>query len=149
MTRGMGVFGSEGWSECVTVSHSYGIGLNVKLSRHTEKSWFAEHIVFVVNYLVLKRDGFKVKELFLFHLLDCFFLLALFILFLIPFLGLFLVLNCLLYIHTPIITASDCEGAGEMFQVTNVLPEAHEPITKIKKVEFNKIPKSEEEKKAI
>jgi asparaginyl-tRNA synthetase len=25
-----------------------------------------------------------------------------------------------LYIHTPIITASDCEGAGEMFQVTNL-----------------------------
>ena len=22
-----------------------------------------------------------------------------------------------LYVHTPIITASDCEGAGEMFQV--------------------------------
>jgi asparaginyl-tRNA synthetase len=26
------------------------------------------------------------------------------------------------YIHTPIITASDCEGAGEMFQVTTCLP---------------------------
>jgi asparaginyl-tRNA synthetase len=26
-----------------------------------------------------------------------------------------------LYIHTPIITSSDCEGAGEMFQVTNML----------------------------
>ena len=26
-----------------------------------------------------------------------------------------------LYIHTPIITSSDCEGAGEMFQVTNIL----------------------------
>lgn len=26
------------------------------------------------------------------------------------------------YIHTPLITASDCEGAGEMFQVTTVLP---------------------------
>ena len=25
-----------------------------------------------------------------------------------------------LYVHTPIITASDCEGAGEMFQVTTM-----------------------------
>ncbi|KAH8583098.1 asparaginyl-tRNA synthetase [Cryptosporidium sp. chipmunk genotype I] len=30
--------------------------------------------------------------------------------------------NGFLYIHTPIITAADCEGAGEMFQVTTVLP---------------------------
>ena len=29
-----------------------------------------------------------------------------------------------LYIHTPIVTGSDCEGAGEMFQVTTVLPAA-------------------------
>jgi asparaginyl-tRNA synthetase len=29
-----------------------------------------------------------------------------------------------LYVHTPIITASDCEGAGEMFQVTTLLAEA-------------------------
>lgn len=27
-----------------------------------------------------------------------------------------------LYIHTPIITGSDCEGAGEMFGVTTLLP---------------------------
>jgi glutathione S-transferase len=27
-----------------------------------------------------------------------------------------------LYVHTPIITGADCEGAGEMFQVTTVLP---------------------------
>jgi len=26
-----------------------------------------------------------------------------------------------LYLHTPIITASDCEGAGEMFQITTLL----------------------------
>eukprot|EP00915_Cephaloidophora_sp_WS-2016_P011109 GHVH01016378.1.p1 GENE.GHVH01016378.1~~GHVH01016378.1.p1 ORF type:complete len:507 (-),score=77.42 GHVH01016378.1:83-1603(-) len=26
------------------------------------------------------------------------------------------------YIHTPLITASDCEGAGEMFQVTTTIP---------------------------
>ncbi|KAK7314364.1 hypothetical protein VNO77_32884 [Canavalia gladiata] len=29
-----------------------------------------------------------------------------------------------LYVHTPIITTSDCEGAGEMFQVTTLLAEA-------------------------
>ena len=27
------------------------------------------------------------------------------------------------YIHTPIITASDCEGAGELFRVTTLIPE--------------------------
>jgi len=32
-----------------------------------------------------------------------------------------------LYIHTPIITASDCEGAGEMFAVTTVLPGKDDP----------------------
>lgn len=36
-----------------------------------------------------------------------------------------------LYIHTPIITASDCEGAGEMFQVTTVLPEKNHPIDQV------------------
>jgi len=29
-----------------------------------------------------------------------------------------------LYVHTPIVTAADCEGAGEMFQVTTLLSEA-------------------------
>merc|ERR1719456_1050158 len=29
-----------------------------------------------------------------------------------------------LYVHTPLITAADCEGAGEMFQVTTLLMEA-------------------------
>ena len=36
------------------------------------------------------------------------------------------------YIHTPIITASDCEGAGEMFQVTTALPKPEDPISKMK-----------------
>lgn len=31
-----------------------------------------------------------------------------------------------LYVHTPLITASDCEGAGEMFQVTNLLSDEKE-----------------------
>ncbi len=38
------------------------------------------------------------------------------------------------YIHTPIITGADCEGAGEMFQVTTLLPKGDEkpkiPLTK-------------------
>jgi hypothetical protein len=54
-----------------------------------------------------------------------------------------------LYIHTPIITASDCEGAGEMFQVTTVLPPAHEPITKAKLATHVKTAKPAEELKAI
>ena len=29
-----------------------------------------------------------------------------------------------LYIHTPIVTTSDCEGAGEMFQVTTLISDA-------------------------
>lgn len=32
--------------------------------------------------------------------------------------------NGFLYVHTPIITTSDCEGAGEMFQVTTLINEA-------------------------
>lgn len=36
-----------------------------------------------------------------------------------------------LYIHTPCITASDCEGAGEMFQVTTVLPSKDKPISEV------------------
>ena len=36
-----------------------------------------------------------------------------------------------LYIHTPIITASDCEGAGQMFQVTTILGQAENQLSKI------------------
>jgi asparaginyl-tRNA synthetase len=50
------------------------------------------------------------------------------------------------YIHTPIITASDCEGAGQMFQVTTVLPEHHDPIGKIPTIEP---PKPKKEKKPV
>jgi asparaginyl-tRNA synthetase len=32
--------------------------------------------------------------------------------------------NGFLYIHTPLITGADCEGAGEMFQVTTILPQS-------------------------
>ena len=36
-----------------------------------------------------------------------------------------------LYVHTPIITASDCEGAGEMFQVTTILPDKKKSIDEV------------------
>lgn len=32
--------------------------------------------------------------------------------------------NGFMWVHTPIITTSDCEGAGEMFQVTTLFSEA-------------------------
>eukprot|EP00898_Chlorokybus_atmophyticus_P008877 jgi/Chlat1/8991/Chrsp94S08280 len=35
--------------------------------------------------------------------------------------------NGFLYVHTPIVTASDCEGAGEMFQVTTLLGRMDDP----------------------
>lgn len=54
-----------------------------------------------------------------------------------------------MYIHTPIITASDCEGAGEMFAVTTALPQPHEPISKGKLQKVIKHPKSPEEVKRI
>ena len=34
------------------------------------------------------------------------------------------------YVHTPLITASDCEGAGEMFQVTTLLGRAEELLSR-------------------
>jgi len=43
-----------------------------------------------------------------------------------------------LYIHTPIITASDCEGAGEMFQVTTLMPSKEKPIDEIKLIKDKK-----------
>jgi len=48
-----------------------------------------------------------------------------------------------LYIHTPIITCSDCEGAGEMFQVTTLLPgdlsrDRSLPLTKNGSVDYSK-----------
>ncbi len=40
------------------------------------------------------------------------------------------------YIHTPIITGSDCEGAGEMFRVTTLDP-VSPPMTQDDKVDFS------------
>ena len=36
-----------------------------------------------------------------------------------------------LYIHTPIVTTSDCEGAGEMFQVTTLINDAEKLETEL------------------
>ena len=41
------------------------------------------------------------------------------------------------YVHTPLITGSDCEGAGEMFQVTT-LDLANVPMTEDGKVDYSK-----------
>ena len=49
-----------------------------------------------------------------------------------------------LYIHTPIITTSDCEGAGEMFQVTTLINDAE----KLEKELIKNPPPSESEVEA-
>jgi len=40
------------------------------------------------------------------------------------------------YVHTPIITGSDCEGAGEMFRVTTIDPQ-NPPLTEDGKVDYS------------
>lgn len=45
--------------------------------------------------------------------------------------------NGFVYVHTPIITGSDCEGAGEMFSVTTIDP-LDPPLTENKKVDYSK-----------
>ena len=41
-----------------------------------------------------------------------------------------------LYIHTPIVTTSDCEGAGEMFQITTLIGVAQLKSAKAGKAEI-------------
>lgn len=41
------------------------------------------------------------------------------------------------YLHTPIITASDCEGAGEMFRVTTFQPN-NAPVNEKKEIDYSK-----------
>jgi len=48
-----------------------------------------------------------------------------------------------IYVHTPLITAADCEGAGEMFQVTTLMADAEKdggklPMTADKKIDYSK-----------
>src|SRR5947208_6795472 len=42
------------------------------------------------------------------------------------------------YVHTPIITGSDCEGAGELFRVTTLDPAAAEPRTVDGEIDYTK-----------
>lgn len=46
------------------------------------------------------------------------------------------------YVHTPLITSADCEGAGEMFSVTTLLPEDGDikaiPLDKKGKIDYSK-----------
>ncbi len=44
--------------------------------------------------------------------------------------------NGFIYMHTPIITGSDCEGAGEMFRVTT-LPPVNPPMTEENEVDYS------------
>lgn len=41
-------------------------------------------------------------------------------------------------VHTPLITASDCEGAGEMFSVTTLMSSGVVPTTKEGKIDYSK-----------
>src|SRR5947208_10045853 len=43
-----------------------------------------------------------------------------------------------LYVHTPIITGSDCEGAGELFRVTTLDPAAAGPRTATGEIDYAK-----------
>jgi len=43
------------------------------------------------------------------------------------------------YVNTPLITASDCEGAGEMFQVTTLLKDAKDDLSKVPKLPDGKV----------
>ena len=45
--------------------------------------------------------------------------------------------NGFVYVHTPIVTGSDCEGAGEMFRLT-VLDPKNPPLTEDGQVDFSK-----------
>jgi asparaginyl-tRNA synthetase len=47
--------------------------------------------------------------------------------------------NGFLYINTPIITASDCEGAGEMFQITTLLKDNKDDPSKLHKLPNGKV----------
>ena len=46
--------------------------------------------------------------------------------------------NGFVYLQTPIITASDCEGAGEMFQVTTLFNKKEVPRDSAGKVDYTK-----------
>lgn len=49
-----------------------------------------------------------------------------------------------LYINTPLITTSDCEGAGEMFQVTTLFSKSKDAVEQLPKTKEGKIDYSED-----
>lgn len=79
----MGVFGSEGWSECVAVGEAGGIGLNVQLSTNTEECWLPKHILLVINLLLLEWNILEVVDLIIFRSLFSFLFLLLLLVFLV------------------------------------------------------------------
>ena len=49
-----------------------------------------------------------------------------------------------MYVHTPLITGSDCEGAGEMFQVTTMdlkdIPKTAEGLWTLNRISSGNLP---------
>ena len=49
----------------------------------------------------------------------------------------------IMIVHTPLITAADCEGAGEQFTVTTILPEKGKltdiPVDKAGMIDYSKV----------
>jgi asparaginyl-tRNA synthetase len=53
--------------------------------------------------------------------------------------------NRFLCVHTPVVTTNDCEGAGEMFQVTTLFSQAQKADKDLLKLKLSKISHSEDD----
>jgi len=94
MSRGVAVLGSEGGTECVAVSKADGDGLDIELARDRKESGLAEHVLLVVDSLLLERDGLEVEEILLLGSVSLLLLLVL-----LWFLAVSEVLSCLLFLN--------------------------------------------------